>query len=94
MTRDVSQLSERVREYITENFLYMRPGFWLSDTEPLFASGIVDSLGVMELIAFAEQELEVQVEDEEITEANFGTVIAIARYVAAKPLATAERRPA
>lgn len=94
MTRDVSKLSERVREYIRENFLYMRPGYRLSDTEPLFANGIVDSLGVMELIAFAEQELEVQVEDEEITEANFGSVIAIARYVAGKPVATGQRRRA
>ena len=85
MTTQLAQsIADRVRGYIVENFLYMRRDREFADDAPLFASGIIDSLGVMELIAFTEQELGVQVDDAEITEGNFGSVVSITRYVIAK----------
>ena len=85
MSTQLSQsIADRVRGYIVENFLYMRRDREFADDAPLFANGIIDSLGVMELIAFTEQELGVQVDDVEITESNFGSVASITRYVIAK----------
>jgi len=75
------QVSERVRRYVVDNFLYMQPGYELTDEDPLLGKGIVDSLGVMELISFVEDELGVQVADTDVTEQHFGSIGAIARYV-------------
>lgn len=75
------QVSEQVRSYIVENFLYMRPNFEFSDDDMLMRRGIVDSLGVMELIGFIEDQFDVRVADEDITEAHLGSVNAIATYV-------------
>jgi Acyl carrier protein len=75
---------ERVRQYILENYLYMRPDARLGEDEPLLANGIIDSMGVMELIAFLEDEFSVTVGDTEITEANFGSLRTIAEFVLAK----------
>ena len=72
------------RAYVIENFLYMRPDFIPGDDDSLLGQGIIDSMGVMELVQFLEQQFGVTVSDDEITEAHFGTLSAISRYVAGK----------
>ena len=73
----------RMRGFVDENFLYMRPDFELGDDDSLMGNGIVDSMGVMEVIEFIEEQFGVVVSDEDITEANIGTLNAIAGYVTA-----------
>jgi acyl carrier protein len=77
----------RVRSFIDENFLYMRPDFELGADDSLMGNGIVDSMGVMEVIEFLEEQFSVVVGDEDITEANIGTLNAIAGYVMAHSVA-------
>jgi len=50
------EVSSRVRSYITENFLYMRPDFSIGDEDSLLGNGIIDSMGVIEVITFNQQE--------------------------------------
>ena len=71
----------RIREFVMTNFLYTRPGLRLGAEEPLLRHGVIDSMGVMELIAFVEDEFGFRVPDVDITEENFGTMDAIARYL-------------
>jgi len=84
----VSEILERTRTYVRDNFLYMRPDFLLGDDDPLLAKGGIDSMGVLELLSFLETEFGVSVPDEEVTVANLGSLSAIARFVAAKVLRT------
>jgi acyl carrier protein len=81
---------ERTRAYITENFLYMRRDFRLDDNDSLLGSGIIDSMGVMEVIAFIETEFGVEVDDEDVTEENLGSIRAIGRYVVGRAEAAAK----
>jgi acyl carrier protein len=74
----------RTRAYVQETFLYMRPGFALGDQDHLLQRGVIDSMGVMELIAFLRSEFGIEVADEDITEQNLGTLADIARYVTTK----------
>jgi acyl carrier protein len=80
---DEAAILERTRAYVREAFLYMRPGFTLGDQDRLLQRGVIDSMGVMELIAFLGSEFGVVVADEDITEQNLGTLVDIARYVSA-----------
>ena len=75
---------ERTRAYITENFLYMRRDFRLDEDDSLLGRGIIDSMGVMEVISFLETEFGVEVPDDDVTEENLGTIRAISRYVTAR----------
>ena len=84
MNSTESQVLARTRAYVTETFLYMRPGFTLADQDRLLQRGVIDSMGVMELIAFLRTEFGVDVADDDITESNLGTLADIARYVTAK----------
>ena len=79
-----AEVLRRTRDYVTQNFLYMRRNFSLGDGDSLLATGVIDSLGVMELVGFVEQTFAVTVDPAEITEDNFGSLGGIARYVLAK----------
>jgi acyl carrier protein len=79
-----SEVREKVRAYIRDAYLYMRPGYQLDDAESLLESGIIDSLAVLELLEFVDAQFAIKVADDEITEQNFGSVDAIVRLITGK----------
>jgi acyl carrier protein len=76
-------ITDRLREYIVENFLYTHGDYRLGDDDALLAKGIIDSMGVMEVIAFLEEEFGVVVPDQDVTIDNLGSIRRIASYVVA-----------
>jgi acyl carrier protein len=84
-----TEIREKVWSFLKESFLYMRPDFRVDPDESLLRAGVIDSLGVMEVIGFVEDLAGIQVAEDEITEANFGTLNAIARYIASKAVSQA-----
>lgn len=54
-----------------------------SDDENLFESGLLDSYGVVEFLTFIQEQFEVELDLEEITEANFSTIISVTRMIEA-----------
>jgi len=77
-------IADRARAYVRENFLYMRPDWPLQDDAPLLGSGVIDSIGVIELVEFLQREFACAIGEDEITEANLGSLSAIARFVHSK----------
>ena len=84
MSATPSEISEQVRTFLRDNLLYMRPDYLLQDHSKLLEERVIDSMGVMELIGFLEQQFGIGVRDEEVTEVNLGTVASITAYVGAK----------
>lgn len=74
----------RTRQYIEESFPQMRPGFVVGDRDPLFANGIIDSMGAFALVGFLAREFDITVGDDEMTEQNIGTLTDIAQFVISK----------
>jgi acyl carrier protein len=56
-------------------------GFVPDDGDNLFEKGVLDSFGVVEFLNFLEARFGVQIQIEDITEANFSTVEAIANLI-------------
>lgn len=83
-TTTESQIQGAVAQFLQENFLYMRPDLVLQPDDRLLARGVIDSMGIMELIAWITDTYGVELADEEITEANLGSLAAIAQFVAGK----------
>jgi len=79
-----AEIADRTRAYVRENFLYMRPDWPLKDEDPLFGGGVIDSIGVIELVGFLQREFDCTLEEDEITERNLGSVAAIGRFLSAK----------
>lgn len=71
----------KVRAFVMQNFLYMRPAFELADDDRLLDRRILDSMAVMELVTYLREEFGVSVPEADIREANLGSLRAIAGYV-------------
>jgi len=82
MTRDT--ILTAMRTFVQENFLYTNPDLQVDEKDSLLESGIVDSMGVMEIIDFLNETFGVTVPDEDITEDNLGSLAVIADYVLAR----------
>ena len=78
------EISASVRAFLEENFLYMRPDLELHDDDDLLDAEVIDSTGVMELVAFVEDHFGVRVPDADIAIENFGSIKALAAYVGSR----------
>lgn len=76
-----ADVAVEVRAFVEDNFLYLHPDLELGDDDDLLAAGVVDSLGFVELVEEVQSRYGVTVSDIEITEENFGSIAAIARFV-------------
>ena len=87
---DNIQYSETIRQFIVDNFLFGDRAK-LDLNTPLFEKGIVDSTGVLELVAFIEDNFKVIVSDDELVQDNFSSLNAIEKFLQSKNnLATAK----
>jgi acyl carrier protein len=75
---------EQARAFVIENFMYMRKVKTIGDEESLLRTGVISSLGMMEVVEWVESTFGVSVDPDEITEQNFDTLRGIARFVTAK----------
>jgi len=81
---ELPEILDRTRAWVRENFLYMRPDWKLGDDAPLLGSGVIDSIGVIELVEFLQGAFQVGIAEDEITEGNLGSLAAIGQFVAGK----------
>ncbi|CDN46289.1 acyl carrier protein [Neorhizobium galegae] len=76
-------IENSVREFIAENFLF-RADAQVSNNQSLLESGVIDSTGVLELIAFLEQTYGITVADEEIVPENLDSIDNMTSYLTTK----------
>ncbi len=76
-------LKEQIRKFILENFILENPDD-LVDDESMLEKGIIDSTGVLELVAFLESTYDIKVEDEELIPENLDSVKNIVAYLEKK----------
>ncbi len=73
----------KVRDFISNSFIKDSGIAW-DDSTSFFDEGIIDSVGVMELVAFLEVAFNFRVEDEEINPDNLDSVNKLVAYVQSK----------
>jgi acyl carrier protein len=74
-------IEQRIRDFIAGNLLFSGEGFPYSDDASLIEEGIIDSLGVMELVGFAEQAFGIAIDQREVIPDNFDSVAKLAAFV-------------
>jgi acyl carrier protein len=72
------------RDFIIDNFLPSSGLDAFSDSDSLLEKGIIDSIGVLELLAFIKESFNVRVEDEEIIPDNLDSLIKIEVFLKGK----------
>jgi acyl carrier protein len=53
----------------------------ISPNDDLLANGTIDSLGILQLVAFVDERLGIRIPDEDVTYDNFRSVSALAEYL-------------
>jgi len=75
--------TQQIRSFIVDNFLLGRDSGFDSD-ESLLETGIIDSTGIMHVVAFLEEQFGITIEDEDLVADNLDSVARIARFVDSK----------
>lgn len=75
-----SAVGPRIRAYLIEHFPTAR-NRTLGEDDHLLANGILDSLGVLDLVAYLEQEFGIVVADEDLIPEHFQTLRHLATFV-------------
>ena len=79
---DLLQIQELVRKFIIKASYVEEEQ--VNNNTLIFELGIMDSMGFMSLIAFIEESFSIQAKDNDLLEANFESVEAIASFVSRK----------
>ena len=87
-------VEEQLSSFIQSQFGYRLDGRALGPDLDLLGEGIIDSMGVMEIVLFAEETFGVTIEDDDIIPANFRFVPSLARLVSQKQAAPGGMREA
>ncbi len=77
-------VSADIRAFIIENFLFGDTSHDLGDDISLIETDLVDSTGILELVAFVETTYSITVRDADIVPANFDSIGRIASFVGAR----------
>jgi acyl carrier protein len=80
-TRDkIMQIEDQIQQYIAENLLFSDRFPYEPDTSFL-REGVLDSMGVMELVTYVATAFEIQVDPQDVTPENFDSVNRLANFI-------------
>lgn len=79
---DKNLLKQKIKEYVRNSTF--NDSSRINDDTMIFKEGILDSMGLVTLISFLEEEFNIQTEDSDLVEENFETINAIAEFVSRK----------
>jgi acyl carrier protein len=76
-------IENKIRQFILQN-LYFADDGPIGDEDSFLDTGVIDSMGVMELVAFIQSEFSFEVPQQEIVVENFDSIRKLADYVGRK----------
>ena len=76
-------LKSEIRKFVVDTFLFGSDED-MTDSSSFLSNGIIDSTGVMELVAHLEKTYRIKVKDEELIPENLDSINAIADFLAKK----------
>jgi acyl carrier protein len=80
-------IAREIKDFVVTNFLFGQQGDALPEDQSFLESGVIDSTGVLELVAFIEQQYGITVADRELLPENLDSVQNVTRFVARKRVA-------
>ena len=82
--KDLKGIEDAIVRYVLDNHPSEFDAVTLPRDQSLLEIGVVDSYGVVELIAFLEGNWNIQIDDAEITKDNLGSIQKMATFIAAR----------
>jgi acyl carrier protein len=86
-------VEQELRRFVLDNFVF-DDRFELSDTDSFLDLGIVDSMGILQLVGFVEERYGIEIKEGELIPENLDSIDNLARLLRAKLDFSAGTRPA
>lgn len=83
------RIEDTIRAFIAESFLYRDDTQGLESGQSLLAAGLVDSTGVLELVAFLEERFGFRIPDSDMLPEHLDSIAGLVAYVARRTGAAA-----
>jgi acyl carrier protein len=80
----VSQAAEPIRDFLIDETSWEGSRAELTDELPLIENHVIDSMGLLRLVAWLESEYGVTIDDTELVPSNFGSIEKIAKLLDTK----------
>ena len=77
-------IETRIREFVARDILYSEGDYPHSNDASFLKEGVIDSLGVVELVTFAGRQFGVEVAQADVTPQNFDSVNRLAAFIRRK----------
>ena len=74
-------MREELRRFIIDNFLFGVEDSQFSDDDSFLEKGLIDSTGVLELVAFIEEQYGIRFQDDEIIPENLDSVNKLIQFL-------------
>jgi acyl carrier protein len=78
------ETAKRVKQLMVDNLTSSGSWSQVDDDYPLLAKAVIDSLGMLKLVALIEEEFEVEIDDDDIVPDNWKTIRHIAALIESK----------
>ncbi len=85
----MEKVSEVVRNFVVDNFLFGQETKQLAAADSFLEKGIVDSTGILELVTFLEEKYAIKVLTEELVPENLDSINNLTQFVQRKLQGTA-----
>lgn len=72
---------EIIKKFIVKEIAKKEEHMQVSDQENIVETGLIDSLGIMQLVLYLEKEFFIKVKDEDIIPEHFESIDAISAYI-------------
>ena len=69
-----TQIRDLIRDFVVIELLSDDEDQTLTDDESLFRREVIDSLGILQLLAFVDREFDVRIESTDVTAENFDSI--------------------
>jgi acyl carrier protein len=80
----VDTYAAEIKAFIVSNFLFGQEGDGIADDQSLLEAGVVDSTGLLELVAFMEERYGISVVDHELVPENLDSLRNLSQFVVRK----------
>jgi acyl carrier protein len=70
--------TSKIETFLAQQFPMVKN---LGNDEPLLNNGLIDSLGILEVVTFVEKEFGIIVSDEDLLPENFGSIRSLTNFV-------------
>jgi acyl carrier protein len=76
-----SVVTGRIRSFLIQQFPLTKN---MADDQPLLGGGLIDSLGILEVVSFLENQFKIAVADDELLPENFESIRKLSKFVQQK----------